>query len=197
MEQLSIFDYSADRIYQDIQDLLNALICELELPSHSLHLFSNISQKGKNKGKEISKSICIYEPEFPTLKEDVDNPGRNFVVLNIQVANSIELLIRNIQFDNIHLPDTAQVKEYKSDTTFKHVVFNANDTNILEYIKNNILYCLKNYRTKERSFACCNLFMECSDAKRCLHVNKLYSTACAYRHNLESGKIFYGKNKNI
>ena len=175
MEQLSLFNF----------------------PRHSLHLFSNISQKGKNKGQEMSKSICIYEPEYPLIKEDIDNPGKNFVVLNIQAKKHVELLIRFSQFSNITLPKYAKIHELKSDKTFKHIIFEYSDLSILEYIKENILYCLKNYRTKESSFACCSKFTECSDAKRCLHENKLYSTACMYRYNLENGKIFYGKNKNI
>ena len=48
-----------------------------------------------------------------------------------------------------------------------------------------------------QSFGCCDKYIKCSDAKKCLHSDLLYSTACMYRKNLESGKIFYGKNKNI
>lgn len=47
------------------------------------------------------------------------------------------------------------------------------------------------------SFGCCSLYEECSNSKKCLHEDILYSTACMYRKNLENGKIFYGKNKNI
>ncbi|MGX8701556.1 hypothetical protein [Caproiciproducens sp.] len=47
------------------------------------------------------------------------------------------------------------------------------------------------------AFGCCSKYVECSDAKRCLHEDIAYATACQYRANLESGRIFYGKNKNI
>lgn len=47
------------------------------------------------------------------------------------------------------------------------------------------------------SFGCCGRYVECSDAKQCIHPDKLFARACAYRRNLEKGKIFYGKNKNI
>ena len=56
---------------------------------------------------------------------------------------------------------------------------------------------IDNYISKAGSFACCARYEECSDAKKCLHPNQLYSTACAYRKNLENNKIFYGKNNNI
>lgn len=46
-------------------------------------------------------------------------------------------------------------------------------------------------------FGCCSSFEKCSDQRRCIHPDRAYSTACQYRKNLEQGKIFYGKNKNI
>ena len=46
-------------------------------------------------------------------------------------------------------------------------------------------------------FDCCGKFKECSDAGRCLHDDMLYSTACTYRKKLESGIVFYGKNKTL
>ena len=42
-------------------------------------------------------------------------------------------------------------------------------------------------------FACCSLFYQCSDAKRCLACPERAAN-CYYRHHLEAGRIFYGKN---
>lgn len=46
-------------------------------------------------------------------------------------------------------------------------------------------------------FGCCAKYVECSNSKRCLHSDPLYSKACMYRKNLEAGKIFYGVNENM
>ena len=46
------------------------------------------------------------------------------------------------------------------------------------------------------SFGCCHRYEACSDARKCIHPNLMMSLACSYRKNLESGRIFYGKNKN-
>lgn len=46
-------------------------------------------------------------------------------------------------------------------------------------------------------FACCSRFEKCSDAKSCIHPDKKYAKGCFYKKNLESGKIFYGRNRNI
>lgn len=195
--QLSFNDFLANTFESNLQDLLDEIIAEKELPKKSLHIFSNKSSTGANAGNETSKSICIYEPDYPDVKADINNPGKNFVVLNIQMDQSIELLIRNYQFEYLETPKTAIIKNIQSDTTFKHVIFEINDINIIPYIKENILYCLSNYSSKARTFGCCSKFIECSDAKKCLHENKLYATSCSYRKNLEAGRIFYGKNRNI
>ena len=195
--QLSFTDLFVNSFEDDLQNLLNEMIISEELPSKSLHIFSNKSSTGTNAGNETSKSICIYEPDYPATKTDINNPGKNSVVLNIQIAQTIELLIRNHQFNSLELPITATVKVVPSDTTFKHVIFETSDTNIISYIRENIKYCLSHYSSKAKTFGCCSKFTECSDARKCVHENKLYSTACSYRSNLESGKIFYGKNKNI
>ena len=44
---------------------------------------------------------------------------------------------------------------------------------------------------------CCHRYVECSDARQCQHPDYLTSLACAYKKNLDEGRIFYGKNKNI
>ena len=46
-------------------------------------------------------------------------------------------------------------------------------------------------------FGCCSRFIDCSDAGHCLMPDKKLAIECAYRKNLEDGRIFYGKNKNI
>ena len=46
-------------------------------------------------------------------------------------------------------------------------------------------------------FGCCHLYEKCSDARKCIQPSQIFSLACYYRKNLEQGKIFYGKNRNI
>lgn len=190
MEQLSLFDFE-----HSLEALLEDVIKEKELPKKSLHLYSNRSTKDKN---ETSKSICIYEPEYPAVKEDIDNPGKNYVVMNfVQKDDVVELLIRPKQYENIQFPQNAKIKSSATDNNFMHIIFSSTDASLCDYIKQNILYCLKNYHSKSKTFGCCSRFIECSDALKCVHENKLYATSCTYKHHLESGKVFYGKNKNV
>lgn len=50
---------------------------------------------------------------------------------------------------------------------------------------------------KPKEWDCCHLYEQCSDAKRCVHPDKSFALACGYRKILNSGRIFYGKNRNI
>ena len=46
-------------------------------------------------------------------------------------------------------------------------------------------------------FDCCSRYQECSDMKKCTHPDQEFSLKCGYRKVLKSGKIFFGKNRNI
>ncbi len=60
-----------------------------------------------------------------------------------------------------------------------------------------IVYMLVLSELGGESFGCCARYVECSDAKECTNPDKMMSFACAYKRNLEAGRIFYGKNKTI
>ena len=49
------------------------------------------------------------------------------------------------------------------------------------------------------AFGCCHRFEMCSDAKKCLlaETEPMRARGCIYRKNLESNRIFYGKNRNV
>lgn len=48
-----------------------------------------------------------------------------------------------------------------------------------------------------KDFGCCGHYLECSDAKACVHSDPRFALSCCYFYNLRDGKIFYGKNRNI
>ena len=48
-----------------------------------------------------------------------------------------------------------------------------------------------------KEWDCCSRYVECSNAKRCVHPDPVFALSCGYRKNLNSGQIFYGKNRNI
>jgi hypothetical protein len=46
-------------------------------------------------------------------------------------------------------------------------------------------------------FGCCSRYLECSNKKLCVHPDKINARGCMYKANLDRGRIFYGKNRNI
>lgn len=70
-------------------------------------------------------------------------------------------------------------------------------------------YSLENYRDflinvvgetvnrYPKEWDCCSRYLECSNAKTCVHPDKSFALGCGYRQILSSGRIFYGENRNI
>lgn len=48
-----------------------------------------------------------------------------------------------------------------------------------------------------KDWDCCSRYMECSDAKHCVHPDPAFALSCGYRKILASGKIYYGTNRNV
>ncbi|HIU09811.1 MAG TPA: hypothetical protein IAB00_00940 [Candidatus Avidehalobacter gallistercoris] len=63
-----------------------------------------------------------------------------------------------------------------------------------------VVTALYNYAKKYYSseiFGCCSKYIQCSDARQCIVNDLAISINCAYFKNLQAGRIFYGKNRNI
>lgn len=73
--------------------------------------------------------------------------------------------------------------------------FDAFGQRIVDFLR--ILYEDRRENVVADNFGCCNDFVRCSDVGSCLHADNADYLGCSYRRNLESGRIFYGKNKNI
>lgn len=199
-------DKYEERWKMDIRDMLDCLVKELELPQGSLYLSDNYGQSVRTEGMLISHSVCIWEPDYPPVANE--KPGQNKLVVTIVPSkvksrlDDLDLKIREIQEGDLHeyLPDDAEIlSQTKSEKAAGSVRVRIKKTspNLTEYIRRNTVYCIQGYVSKATRFGACSKFVECSDAKKCVHENKLYSKACMYRNNLDQGHIFYGKNRNV
>ncbi len=177
-----------------IQSMLDSMVIEKGLPEQSLYLLENYGRDGM---KITSYSVCIYEPDYPVLPNETKDSTRNSVVLNIKEAKErLELLITTAVFDAVDAPVGAEIKQLKSDLSNTHVLFPMDSDELVLYVKKITEYELAHYVSKTAAFGCCGRYLECSNAQKCIHENKLYSKACMYRKQLESGRIFYGMNRN-
>ena len=48
-----------------------------------------------------------------------------------------------------------------------------------------------------KEWDCCSRYMECSNAKKCVHPDPAFALGCGYRKTLAAGKIYYGDNRNV
>lgn len=89
-----------------------------------------------------------------------------------------------------------EIKYKENELYVKVYIDNINDINkISNELKEVYKYLYLNEPID--NYGCCSRFIECSDALKCLNPDKKLAKGCQYKENLELGKIFYGKNKNI
>lgn len=123
---------------------------------------------------------------------------------NLLLFKIVELKNSYKIFSKIQIPDIKGIIFVNSedpDIFFRYLISEKENFEKFFYdftssFMNNVdSYILNNY--KAEPFGCCSRYVACSDNKKCIHPDVLHSKGCEYRKNLEAGKIFYGKNKNI
>lgn len=94
------------------------------------------------------------------------------------------------------IPDTAPSKKpMKTEKYYRVLVTDEHPLKSYVPFLVNIVSETVNRYPKE--WDCCSRYLECSDAKVCIHPDKAFALGCGYRRVLSSGRIFYGKNRNI
>lgn len=150
----------------------------------------------KNKDEIISFFIQIFEQSYPY---DKSNPGTASSILRINAKNPLEVFATShslvIYVNSFCVQNNIIVKETinKKDGSFQSASFKFIDTDdvYFEFIELCVRFSLENYISTAGKFGCCGRYKECSEVKKCIHPNKLYSTICEYRKHLESGEVFY------
>lgn len=133
---------------------------------------------------------------FETLK---DNSSVYFLssgcmVFHIRIRKvtwyvSIPETMRNL------LPANAETSSTASEPNIIRVKLTS-PQDILTY-RDALQETLRDQISQYRSFGCCGRYVQCSDARRCVHPDPKEAIGCWYKTNLLAGRIFYGKNKNV
>lgn len=197
MTQLNMFESGWIDI---VNKAIEKIAKEEELPEGSLLLVENLS---RDKKKVSSYSVAVLKPDYPkgvnpngkaknsliNIK-NVSKKSSPMDTLVISIPDSVLTLVK-AQF-----PEVLFVKKDSDPITRANI---AEDDKILNeffhYVIKSVLD--KYFREGSDSFGCCSRYEKCSDAKKCLHENKLYARSCIYGAHLAEGRIFYGKNRNV
>ena len=118
-----------------------------------------------------------------------------------QKKQQILLTIKNEYFKILNLDQLDifyEISNIKSLPDFTRVIFNDSD---FEKVTKYLFQFSENYvdehYTPDYTFDCCHLYMQCSDARRCVDPDRIHAKSCTYRKKLETGLIFFGKNRNV
>lgn len=104
----------------------------------------------------------------------------------------------NVKYIELFKSLNIDVYQIKSDPAFIRVpldILNGLDCKKEELSK--IFNCIFLDSFSFGKFDCCGRYEQCSDLKKCVHDDPLYSTACTYRKQIENGTVFFGNNRNI
>lgn len=154
-------------LYPEIQDLL------LDAPMESGILSFHLNQDGTGSVTFLNTSE---------------------VFVNIRLQKEKHYFRVSTEHEDLLTPDipTATTKTDRNSGFLRIPIDTYTD--ILKYVPL-LRAVLARICRKNRDFGCCSRYIECSDAKACVHPNPEFAIRCWYRTNLDDGKIFYGKNK--
>lgn len=105
---------------------------------------------------------------------------------------AVEITSKKVQ--SVQIPNGT---EHEFDKLKKlTVIFPMNHSQLFDYLEK-LFDCSLELFEPSTKIGCCGKFNDCSDLKKCVHENTFYARACYYRKNLDSNRIFYGKNRNV
>lgn len=149
--------------------------------------------------------------------EKIEQSEREKISFNVNKNNSTSFMaFKNIllkitvqktrQFIEIRKLDSISLEKLSEE--FEEVKYKENDLYIKIYINqieeiNKLeeeikeIYQYLYLNEPMDTFGCCSRYTECSNALKCVQPDKKLAKGCQYKLNLESGKVFYGQNKNV
>ena len=155
---------------------------------------------------ELKSSVadCGGKSEHLTYKSTKsDTVGSGYTVVSFEKLTVFRLHLRGTQhyisipsvFSDL-IPDYFPTKQLPSDSKYIRILIEK-DRPIESYHDFLVKIAGETVNRYPKEWDCCSRYLECSNAKTCVHPDKSFALGCGYRKILNSGRIFYGKNRNI
>lgn len=202
MEQLSIFDYMKKDWKEEIRDACTEIGKRENLPDGALRFAERESS-----GKTESYCVILREEPYPKFAGS-SAPAKETTVLSFHIQHfaskesRFEVLVPESSFLSLGgIPSMEDLGKGKGTSLHRFACEESRigevTGHLKDYLSRLVRDLLPRYQSKGGPFACCSRYAECSDAGHCVHPNPLYSQACRYRKNLDAGRIFFGKKRNV
>lgn len=149
---------------------------------------------------QLEDAVADYAGD-PSIMQFVQNANYVSVMVQSSLAFSLRLQGKrpyiSLPAANENLiPEGTPSRRATSPTNHVQVLLNSAEDayNYVNLMINAINATIARYPA---DWSCCSRYMECSDAKKCVHPDRKFALSCGYQKILQSGRIFYGKNRNI
>lgn len=192
-------------LLHSLEGMCEKIVTDYQLPPRSVVVLTRIGTGKTTKGKVTSYALCISEPTWPTTERELLDENRTqSPVVSLKAPTTqkwsgfVEFGVSQEKQEFFSGFTGAEfLPQNKQDIEFeKQRIRVPIGEELLEMFDKFVRLAVENYVSTSEPFGCCDLYEKCSDAKRCLHPSFFRRTVCAYKKNLEAGRVFYGKNAN-
>lgn len=119
----------------------------------------------------------------------------NFTAFRLRMRGKQFYISLPVSFSDL-IPEGFPIKRMESDPKYIRILVNQ-EYPIERYSDFLALVAGETVNRYPKEYDCCSRYLECSDAKTCIHPDRIMALGCGYRKILHSGRIFYGKNRNV
>lgn len=167
------------------------------------------------------ESPCAQEEQYikhilPELKAAVEAQNIDGGLINVNYGdNYTSVLLSNFTVFRIKLrgkkyhvtvpalfidmiPESLPQEKLKSEGKYRRILINESNPVHSDITKRFLIAIIQETVNRyPKDYDCCSRYIECSDSKVCTHPDKAFALGCGYRKILNSGRIFFGQNRNI
>ena len=175
----------------DSQIIMSELVQPVSFADQVKRIFSEVLADIENSGKN-----CSFNPINGGVSISFfDDNNMSFWVYSQK--NAIKLEVKGI-YDRLidSVSERYCCQEKTPAGRFMEKFKQVDDIRDLRPLIHDV-YAYRELEAKGRTFDCCHRYVECSDARDCIHPDRAFGMGCSYRRTLKSGTIFFGENRNI
>lgn len=119
----------------------------------------------------------------------------NFTAFRLKIRGKQHYILIPLIFMDL-VPNDAPSKKTSADGKYCRILIT--DEHPIDSYKDFLIKIVSETVSRyPKEWDCCSRYLECSNAKTCVHQDKAFALGCGYRQILNSGHIYYGKNRNV